>query len=392
MTKQITQTTNDTGSAVGWLTWWTIHAKELDAHEVRQAARDAQLPGWMIDRISGRTPRSAWLSATQLGAKGTPSATAPSDPTDSRARYLTRNLNEESRVVIREVINPANERVSVANVGIVYLMGTRIDFARSDDYFIADQPVQREVDVLFDQMRQDFQAMVGKVDDGRIRALVLDWLERHYRVCVRGTGGVYLIPRPDDTFWQEATEEELVAVSQWVTAAPIDGLFSIVELHQSGATTMDVFRASAIDEMKSALEEVNSKLVDWRDNQRMNAGSRMFSASEMGNRLDALEEKLGMLTSSLGEEMAVIKLMLSRVRKEADTMRIEAATQVAAAKEQRRAQAAAEKEARERHACPGCGRSFETARGLARHTPACKGKDEPKKRGTARQRAKKQQL
>lgn len=394
MARQIVQTSEQDGSAKGWLTWWTISEQELAADEVRIAGRDANIPAWMIDRISGRTNKSAWMAATQLGAKGEPSQASQRDPDGSRARYLTRALNEETRVIIREVIDELGERVSVVNVALIYLMGHRFESSKADGYWTLSPNVQAEADRLIDRMEADYLRINGKVDSGRIRALVLDWLDRHFRVCVRGTGGVYFIPRPDDAFWTESVEQELSAISTWVTSSPISGLFSIVELFNTGATTMDTFRQSAIDELKGSLEDVSAKLAGWKANAKMNAGSLMFSSDQMVNRLDGIEEKLNVLQANLGEELGVIGVMLQSVRKEAESMRQSSTLEVSQARDARAAAREAAKQAKA-NTCV-CGREFATERGLKRHQASCDkakaAKPNGGKSGTARDRAKQAKL
>lgn len=386
MSKQINSTQNApnlTSTARGWLTWWTIPEGELLAQDVHSSAIDASIPSWMSDRISGRTHRSAWLSATQLGAKGTPSQTTPLDPPESRSRYLSRSLNEESRAIVRETIDPAGEVVTSKTLAVVYLLGTRFEWQTSDDYHYAYQPIQAEIGQLMADMESRFSSTVGKVDSGRIRALVLAWLQRNHRVCVRGTGGVYFVPMPPDDFWREQTEAELRSLHTWITSAPVQGLFSIVELHSTGATTMDTISTSAIEEIKAELTEVDGRLTEWSTNTKMNAGSRMFSSDKMIERLDQIEAKQEMLQAALGEEMGVISIMLEQVRRVAAAMRDDNALVVNAAREARRLKAESERQGRQEQkeaaqievddaTCPGCGRRFKNAQGVARHKASCK--------------------
>lgn len=308
-----------TGRKLGWLTWWTIHQAELEVATVAEAGRAAAIPQWMIDRINGRTDRSAWLHATQLGARGVKSAAVQGDPMDSAARFLVRDIKaNEARAIVREVTDAAGEKVSADTVAMVYLGSSGLTFQVAAG---VGADLDQQVRDLIQGMDQQMGQITGKMDYGRVRALIIDWLEKRHRVTVRGSGGVYLVPRPKTDAEADEIERELVAIRDWSSNAPLNSLFSIVEVSDSGATTVDSFRQAAIDELRGEIEEVNSNLLKWAGNDRMNDGSKMFSADTMMVRLETLRSRMTALVESLGEEVGVVELMLGSVEAKARDMR-----------------------------------------------------------------------
>lgn len=337
MTRQLNLAAADAAGAGrsnvrGWLTWWTIHEAERKEADLTTAGKTAGIPDWMLQRLKGRNPRSAWTDATQLGAKGRPSASIPTDPEGSSARYLTRDVNDSVRALVREVNDRRGEKVSAETVAQIFLIG---DQFRAN--VLDSSAAKPEIERLLTKMSGDMAAALGNVDDGRIRAVILTWLEQHFRICVRGTGGVYFIPRPPDSRFAEEIEQELLSIRAWVNTDPVSSLFSIVEVQPGGATTLDVFTKSAIEEIQGELSEVVNNLDRWQRNERMNAGSMAYSTDQMVLRVDSISEKASYLISSLGEEVAVVSALLEQVRKRAKGMRDEAQNEVDSAKAARHA-------------------------------------------------------
>lgn len=347
---------------LGWLIWWTVHQANHPESDLKTAGAQASIPTWMVDRIKGRSPKSAWMAATQLGARGHPSTNLPGEGSKTRARYLSRDINMETptRAIVREVTNEWDERVGSETVGLVRLWMDNL----TDEVVAAPPDLEPELRRVLDQMALDMSLLQGKVGDSKVRSLLLDWLQKRHRICVRGSGGVYLVPRPKSKAKAAEIEAELLAVREWVSNPPIGSLFSIVELTASGATTVDVFVQSAVEEIRAELEGVEGRLETWAANDGMNAGSKMFSAGEMAKRCEAIAEKIAALKEALGEEVGVTEAMLDLVRAKAEGMHASSTIVVETAARERKREAEARGEAE------GNG----------------------KKAGTARQRAKKRVL
>lgn len=327
------KTGKGTGKKLGWLIWWTVHQGAYDEAGLKRAGQGAGIPSWMVDRIKGRSERSAWSVATQLGARGEPSASLPEEDGTMRAIYLARDVQFETptRAVVREVTNQYEERVSSETVALVRLYGKAITTELVD----VPADLQPELEDLLGRMRKKMDRLLGKVGDAKARSLLLDYLERRYRICVRGSGGVYLVPRPSDPSSANAVEKELLALRDWVGGEPLNSLFSIVELTDAGATTVDVFVESAVEELKADINSVHARLQEWKSNDGMNAGSKMFSAGEMVKRCAIIGEKVTALEDALGEEVGVTRQMLETVAAKARRMQHGSAIIIGKAKAKR---------------------------------------------------------
>ena len=334
MTVTMNKPQGDAGKKIGWLIWWTIHQGAYDEGRLKLAASDARVPAWMADRIRGRTEKSAWTVATQLGAAGSPSANLPGEDGGVRCRYLVRDIDFETptRAIVREVINRSEERVSSETVALV-----RLWIGELIHEIIPDLPTDLlpELSQLIEGMRDRMALLKGKVGDAKARSLLLDYLARRYRICVRGSGGVYLIPRPSRPSLAVQIEGELIALRDWVSGEPLGSLFSIVELTDAGATTVDIFVQSAVEELRSDIQDIDDRLGGWAANAKMNAGSRGFSAREMMKRCAAVAEKMAALEDALGEEVGTTREMLDLVQRKAQRMQRGSAIVIGRAKAKR---------------------------------------------------------
>jgi hypothetical protein len=329
---QISQNASEQNGMVGHLVWWTITEAERSAEELKSAGVTAGVPQWILDRISGRTPRAAWQAATQLGAKGKPSALVQGEDKSLRARYMTRDISPSLRGFIREVIDPNNVAVSTVLVGTSDLFESKglATFTSTEDG--VNSGSAEEIAKMLGGMHITFDNIKGKVDESRVAALVRDWLSKKNRVCVRGTGGVYLIPHPRFEDEQVATLDELLAIRNWLNSPVIHSLFSVVEVRRGGATTLETFVTSAVEELKADMEDIDQRLNSWNNNPNMNEGSIMFSAAAMLERTIRLREKVATLVNSLGDEVLVVETMLNTVATKAQRMQLQASTTVHDAK------------------------------------------------------------
>jgi hypothetical protein len=314
-----------TGRKLGWLVWWTIEGKDLDTSLVVQAAKDAGIPGWLISRISGRGEKAAWMVSTQTGVKGIERPRSSTDPLDATIRYMTKDVNPECRAIVREVLDPANKLVGSTTVAQVFFT---TDPANRFQFLLLPSANAMEVTDIVQAMAQDYQARIGVTDYGRVRALIIDWLLRANRVTVRGSGGVYLVPRPKDQVVADQVQAELVSLATWISATPIASLFSIVEVSDQGATTVQVFQKAAIDELKAEMDLIDANLTKWAKNPNMNAGSMAYSAGTMLDRVDELTKKTEALIDALGEEIGIVQIGMAQIQKRAKAVQYAAQFEV----------------------------------------------------------------
>lgn len=322
---------------LGWLIWWTVQDRELAQDLVKEVAQDAGIPDWLVERLNGRTAKSAWLAASQFGAKGRVAAPHGDEPAEARVRYLTREVNAETRLIVREVLRPTEEEANAVSVAKLYFGGgnstAEVEAGLSPE-------IDAEVRGLVDEIHEQAKALVGMLDGPRVRTTVGAWLERHHRVTTRGGGGVYFVPNPSDQDESDRIVNELLAITSWVSSDVIGGAINVVDIFEGGATTISTFRASAVEEIKSELEEVNARLDKWVSNPNMNAGSLGFSAETMVERCSNIGAKALVLQEALGEEMAVLGEMVKIVTERATKISVDAANEVENARNSKRSQAA----------------------------------------------------
>lgn len=334
MTTQINKSVAGNSAHVGWVMWWTLEQKSMFLLDIQQSAANEDIPGRVQSRIRGKTAKNAWRMATSLPAKGEHSGSVPEDGDNTRSRYYTRTANENCRLIVRETLNAKLEVVDLDTVASIYFVNG--DFTHSlQNSGISNSEINAQVSKIIRQMQAKFNDAIGVVDDAKIRELVIDWLHSVHRVCVRGTGGVYFIPRPTDSNQAAQVEQEIVNMTKWISAQPIGGLFSVIEVSKTGATNLDALAESAIEEIKSELESMHNDLGKWAGNAKMNAGSRMYSASTILEKISGIGDKYENLRNSLGDKMIVLESMIEVVRNRAMGMQTESATSIEESRKQK---------------------------------------------------------
>ena len=311
----------------GFLTWWTVNQGNRDIDDLREQADAAKVPSWIIDSLSGAKPETAWLRATQLGSKGI----ASSSNGNQMARYLVRDAGDRIRILVREIIDENNVSVSIDQMGVLTMKGDGIDFEPSTQNSVY-ATYAKEVSAVLTHMRDDLYDRIGKIDDNRIRSLILRWLSRRFRVCVRGTGGVYFIPVPRNPDDAADLMQEIQSLRLWMSSSKL-GTFSIVSLQPGGATTIEDFQESAVEDLKSEIEEVNANIARYAQQPNMNAGSQMFSANTQVERLDQIKEKMETLMDALGAKVGTVQGMLEIARQRAKEMVDTSSKQVSSARD-----------------------------------------------------------
>lgn len=291
--------------------------------DVQQSAYDQDIPALVQGRIKGKSIKNAWRLSTSLPSKGVHSKNIEGvDGDDTKSNYYCRTANDNCRLIVRETLNSELEVVDIDTVASLYYISGVLEYSLQNSA-IYNSSINAEVTSIITDMRQKFDDSVGKVDDAKIRELVIDWLYSVHRVCVRGTGGVYFIPRPADEQMSQKVEQEIISMTRWISSAPISGMFSVIEVSASGATNIDALAESALDEIKVELESMGADMQKWVGNPKMNAGSRKYSAETVIGRIHQLQEKYHTLKSSLGDKLDVAESMIDIVRNRAMGLREE---------------------------------------------------------------------
>jgi len=310
---------NSQDRIIGYLTWWTIHKGAYSVSDLYGAAVAAGLGDYITSRIKGRDPKSAFFAATQTGTRGK----LIDSTSDTEERLITKEAEPNAksaqprRALVHQVTRRATEIrdvVSSKTAAVVEFAPHTAALCRTKvaPWAHLNSDVMDAIGRIEDAVLQ----LVGTIDDGRIRTILIGWLKLKYRIAVRGTGGVYFVPAPSDPQHRTRLEQELMAVRQWMLS--IDAPFSVVALNESGALSMDDFVQDAIGEIEDELNDVAQKLDTWDANRQMNAGSKKFSSETQAKRITALRGKVQTLKESLGERIgvvdAMVQLLVNRTR------------------------------------------------------------------------------
>jgi hypothetical protein len=333
MARQMTVTGKD--RTIGWLTWWTLRKGEYSLADVQNSADDLNVDSYIQNRLKGRSRESAWKRATQLGAAGMPIPS--SDPMVTR-RLVTRNaVPGDSSIrclVIEETDTGAssNEEWVTSYTAAVLELASGVFRVEWSERVRQDSHYSTIVDAVNSMQDTMFQ-IEGRIDDGRIRAAVLGWLEQHHRITVRGAGGVYLVPCSHTWLTQEQMETEMLAIRDWLKT--IDSPFSVVAMTEAGAHSIEDFVEDAVTEIKTELKAIDDKVKKWEGNANMNDGSRSYSAGTQLERMAEITKKVEVLKDSLGEEIGVVDEMVSLVKARISAMAVNASNGITASKAKR---------------------------------------------------------
>lgn len=322
MTKQFKRLA-ETEDIMGWLNWWTITSGEFDLQRVADSAQVNGVPQYIQDKLSGRDIESAWKTATQLGVAGKPVGSAGK----MLRRLITRNAvpgEGNIRAIVMEETDPTWETekwVTAKTACILELKGSRFSVDWAD--WVDQDPYASDIREVISEMKDKMYRIEGKVNDGRIRAALLAWLDIQHRVTVRGSGGVYFIPHAKSSEHLQMVEESMISIMAWLKDA-CSSLFSVVALHEDGVYSKENFIEDATSEIKDEVKEISGKIKIWKENDNMNAGSKHYSAGTQVLRIEELQEKVRALKESLGMEIGIVDEMVSIVKKQLESMMVEA--------------------------------------------------------------------
>jgi len=330
---------------IGALVWWTIRKGTYNVQTLRQAAIDAGLGAYVIDRIAGRNGPSAFIKATQTGARGIKILTGQ----DREAKVITRDVSK-ARDYLRALMYQETDTGAwetkdiVTGITAAVLQYSSVAQGKiAVEYARWSQGDQRIIEVV-DKMRRDLVDLIGTVDDAKVRSIVIGWLDGLFRVSVRGTGGVYFIPAPADKAGRERLQRKLMAMREWLGS--IGSPFSIVAFSRQGALSIDDFVEDAVTALEEDLGDIAQKFTEWASNHKMNAGSVMFSSQTQIDRLAAIKAKIETLKGSLGERIGIVDTMFEMVERRARGLLEKSTKEVDATKADRQARKVQEREAK----------------------------------------------
>lgn len=281
----------------GHLIWWTVHQGIYETSNLVEAAKQVSLPEPISELLTGAKGKTAWEKATNLRTQAIVTKVDPI--TKQQTSYTTRDAEGGMRLLIKEDIDQQNVKLCAIQVGVLQYDGG-FKFEPDSPYW----PMQNEVDEVLYTMEKRYYERLDRVDDTKLRVALLNWLKTHFRVPVRGNGGIYFVPRRESDERNQDFNLEVMSIKRWLDNCSL-GTITAIEVTATETTTIDDIVQSAVDEIREEITEVETKLQQYRDSAGMNAGSRAEAAKSQVKRVDTLIEKIQALEVSLGEKVGM---------------------------------------------------------------------------------------
>lgn len=301
----------------GFLLWWTIAQAIYEREPLINSA--VNLPDEIKNALTGAKEKNAWERATSLKIGSLPAI----EDREKSVHYTTRNVEDQNtRILVREVIDNSQITLETAQVAQLIFNGN-FHYTYEPDYYT----YQEEVDHILRRLKADYDNRVGKVDDNKVRTALLSWLDKRYRVTVRGSGGVYYLPTtPQSPSWPQISTE-IIRVRDWLSQNSI-GTLTAIELIESKQTTKPDFLETALNEVQEAMDLVEVKLREYTEKTGMNDGSRMEAAKSQNSKIEEITKKIDALEDALGDKLGPIKARAMLIGRRARNMHKAAQTAV----------------------------------------------------------------
>lgn len=296
----------------GHLIWWTVRQGIYDPKPLQDAAKQHSLPDAIAELLVGAKGKSAWDRATNIRTTAIVVSTDPA--TRQQVTYTTRDADSTERLLVREIVDAQNHKHSALQVGIL-TFDNGFKFTDEPPYW----PHHAEVDQVVATLEQRYYERLDRTDDVKLRTALLCWLKTHYRVPVRGNGGIYFVPQCHDAAKNTKLIREIFAIRDWLASAEL-GTLTAIELSATPTTTVDDIIQSAVEEIMTEIQEVEGKLNQYKSNTKMNAGSRAEAAKSQVARMTELVAKIEALEGSLGDKVGLTRANADIVLNRASTM------------------------------------------------------------------------
>lgn len=314
MTTMRARTLSGPHISFGFLLWWTIAQGIYERDPLVQSA--GSLPKEIQDALTGAKERNAWERATYLKIGTLPAI----EHGTCKIHYTTRDIDDTyTRLLVREIVDNADVTLKIDQIA-------QLKFANGHfgvDFEAGYWDYKDEADHIIYRMRTDFNVRIGKIDDNKVRNALLGWMDKRHRITARGSGGVYYIPStPQSPNWT-LISSEINNVREWLFRNGL-GTLTCVELVETQTTTRPDFLELALSEVSSTLDDIETKLGEYKEKTGMNDGSRMEAAKSQVNKAEALLAKIDALEEALGDKLGPVKTRVRIVQKKASNMHVNA--------------------------------------------------------------------
>lgn len=317
--------TGDKQLSCGYLLWWTIHQRVYNYQAVSTSALTNKVPGEIYDMLVGDEAVSAWHKATKID-----NGIVSLEPdADCKSRYVTKEVQEKVRLLVREKISKGNRVLSLHQLGVLTFDGG-FKFDAYPDF----ETFKDEATAIIQSMSADYAARIGQLDDIRVRKVMLAWIDARHRVNVRKTGGVYYIPL------RAGMDDEITHVAQWLAVNDM-GTLSSIAIFETPGTTIQSLIDAATEEITEEVESLTNKLANVVDNFKadikakedgkiddvtlaMKAGSYTYTVGQYKSQLARLEAKVTAVDGSLGKKLGQFAIRLAMLDNRADQIKLKA--------------------------------------------------------------------
>lgn len=180
----------------------------------------------------------------------------------------------------------------------------------------------RAVNGLVQAIRDKYNSIVHKINDVQIRQnLLLPWLADLNRICVRASGGVYVVPLPRETTQaivnqRAAVVAEMAAMQRWLDLAGV-GEMTLAALYDGKLSPMSQHRQAAIAELTDELKLIQEKLQTY---DKVQASTRKSAAGSMLKRLNEVKAQIKRLNQTFNEDILIKGIQLDALTNQATAL------------------------------------------------------------------------
>lgn len=184
----------------------------------------------------------------------------------------------------------------------------------------------RAVNGLVQAIRDKYNSIVHKINDVQVRQnLLLPWLADLHRICVRASGGVYVVPLPKETTQaivnqRAAVVAEMAAMQRWLDLAGV-GEMTLAALYDGKLSPMSQHRQAAIAELTDELKLIQEKLQTY---DKVQASTRKSAAGSMLKRLNEVKAQIKRLNQTFNEDILIKGIQLDALTNQATALIVSA--------------------------------------------------------------------
>lgn len=285
------KTKEDSQQTIGYLTWYSVAAREYEKDEIMGALQIAGLSEYAPNPI--RVPDAFRRATKAVEVKREQVA-------DTAYRnILVREVAADKKIVQRnlviEIVDPAGRRLSYNPEGAILILNRENETVQFSVLDESVRPYAEEAARLFEVFRTHY-------DDQTVRRIVQSVLQKLAPTPIRPSGGVYFVPR--------AHGVKLEALVSFLRA--LEGCegykLPLIDLRE----TRDLVRAKLMEHMRATIDALKQALASEGINKNT-IKAQVTEAKQLLDGLKAYEELLA-------EEMEKIHLMADIMRQQMDAL------------------------------------------------------------------------